>query len=124
MRSSIWRASRSRMACGPPPGAAGSSRLRMTRDVLRLIERLELSTAVLINGSAVGWYGLWRDESLTEFDGGKACFTHRVCDAWERAAMVAERHDVRVVRLRIGLVLGTDGGLLSRMLTPFEFALG
>jgi uncharacterized protein (TIGR01777 family) len=101
-----------------------ASRLRMTRDVVRLIERLELSPAVLINGSAVGWYGLWRDESLTEFDGGKACFTHRVCDAWERAAMVAERHDVRVVRLRIGLVLGTDGGLLSRMLTPFEFALG
>ena len=31
---------------------------------------------------------------------------------------------MRVVRLRIGLVLGTDGGMLARMLTPFEFGLG
>jgi NAD dependent epimerase/dehydratase family enzyme len=34
-----------------------------------------------MSGSAVGWYGLWQDESLTEFDGGKACFTHRLCAA-------------------------------------------
>src|ERR1700683_268183 len=38
--------------------------------------------------------------------------------------MRAERYDVRVVRLRIGLVLATQGGMLSRMLTPFEFGLG
>jgi uncharacterized protein (TIGR01777 family) len=101
-----------------------ASRVRITRDVVRLIARLERAPAVLVSGSAVGWYGLWQDEALTEFDGGKACFTHRVCDAWERAARSAERLGVRVVRLRIGLVLGTDGGFLSRMLTPFEFGLG
>ena len=43
---------------------------------------------------------------------------------WERAAVTAERHGVRVVRLRIGLVLGIDGGMLARLLTPFEFGLG
>ena len=100
------------------------SRLSVTRDVVRLIGRLELTPPLLINGSAIGWYGLWQDEVLTEFDGGKACFTHRICDAWERMAMRAQRHGTRVVRLRIGLVLGTDGGLLSRMLVPFEFGLG
>src|SRR5262249_33538962 len=63
-------------------------------------------------------------EMLTEFDGGKACFTHRVCAAWEGAALAAVHHGVRVVRLRIGLVLGTEGGLLARLLTPFEFGLG
>src|SRR5262249_18288670 len=47
------------------------SRLRMTHHVVRLIARLEHRPAVLISGSAVGWYGLWRDETLTEFDGGK-----------------------------------------------------
>jgi uncharacterized protein (TIGR01777 family) len=101
-----------------------ASRLRVTRDVVRLIARLERKPAVLVSGSAIGWYGLWQDESLTEFDGGKACFTHRLCAAWERVALTAERHGVRVVRLRIGLVLGTEGGILSRVLTPFEFALG
>jgi uncharacterized protein (TIGR01777 family) len=100
------------------------SRLAITRDVVRLIARLERRPAVLVSGSAIGWYGLWQDEELTEFDGGKSCFTHRICDAWERMAKRAERLGTRVVRLRIGLVLGTEGGMLARMLTPFEFGLG
>ena len=112
----LWTAARRRRLL--------ASRLRTTRAVVRLIARLERKPAVLVSGSAVGWYGLWQDEPLTEFDGGKACFTHRLCAAWERAAMVAARHGVRVVRLRIGLVLGTEGGVLSRLLTPFEFCLG
>jgi uncharacterized protein len=99
------------------------SRLKMTRDVVRLIARLDQRPAVLINGSGIGWYGLWQDEELTEFDGGKSCFAHRVCEAWERGAKRAERY-TRVVRLRIGLVLGIEGGLLARLLTPFEFGLG
>jgi uncharacterized protein len=101
-----------------------SSRLRITRAVNRLMARLVQRPAVLVSGSAVGWYGLWQDEALTEFDGGKRCFTHRLCEAWEREAKKAQRLGVRVVRLRIGLVLGIDGGLLSRLLVPYEFALG
>jgi len=101
-----------------------ASRLRMTANVVRLIRRLDQPPKVLISASAIGWYGLWQDETLTEFDGGKNCFTHRVCDAWEETARQAWRYGVRVVRLRIGLVLGTEGGLLGRLLTPFEFALG
>jgi len=112
----LWTAARRRRIL--------ASRLRMTRDVVRLIARLAQKPAVLVSASAVGWYGPWQDEALTEFDGGKACFTHRVCEAWERAATAAERLGVRVVRLRIGLVLGAEGGLLARLLTPFEFGLG
>jgi uncharacterized protein (TIGR01777 family) len=100
------------------------SRLKVTRDVVRLMARLEVSPALLASGSAIGWYGFWDDEALTEFDGGKNCFSRRVCDAWERAAMRAAKRGVRVVRLRIGLVLGIEGGLLSRLLTPFEFGSG
>jgi uncharacterized protein (TIGR01777 family) len=100
------------------------SRLRITRGVVRLIARLDRRPGVLVSGSAIGWYGLWQDEDLTEFDGGKACFTHRVCEAWERTAMRARSLGVRVVLLRTGLVLGIEGGLLSRLLTPFEYGLG
>jgi uncharacterized protein len=100
------------------------SRLRVTSDVVQLIARLEKRPEVLVSGSAIGWYGLWQDEDLTEFDGGKSCFTHRVCEAWERAAARARSLGVRVVLLRTGLVLGTEGGLLSRLLAPFEFGLG
>src|SRR5215470_7976204 len=101
-----------------------ASRLRITRHVVRLIARLERRPAVLISGSAIGWYGLWQDEELTEFDGGKRCFSHRVCEAWERATKRAERLGTRVVRLRIGLVLGIEGGMLAQLLLPFEFGLG
>lgn len=100
------------------------SRLAVTRDVVRLIARLDQRPRVLVSGSAIGWYGLWQDEDLTEFDGGKSCFTHRVCDGWERTAMRARPLGVRVVLLRTGLVLGTEGGFLSRLLPPFEYGLG
>src|SRR5262249_10544350 len=100
------------------------SRLRMTRHVVQLIARLERKPAVLISGSAIGWYGLWQDETLTEFDGGKRSFMHRVCEAWERAARRAQRLGTRVVRLRIGIVLATEGGLLARLVLPFKLGLG
>jgi uncharacterized protein (TIGR01777 family) len=101
-----------------------SSRLRITRAVVRLIARLEQRPALLISGSAIGWYGLWQDETLTEFDGGKRCFMHRVCEAWENAARKAQRLGVRVVRLRTGLVVGKEGGVLRRLLIPFRLGLG
>jgi uncharacterized protein (TIGR01777 family) len=100
------------------------SRIGMTDDVVRLIARLERRPAVLLNGSAIGWYGLWQDQPLTESAKSHGCFSHELCAAWEKAASRAAEYGVRVVCLRIGLVIGTDGGLLTRMLTPFEFGLG
>jgi len=71
-----------------------------------------------------GRYGLWQDQVLTESAKSHTCFSHELCDAWESAARPAADHGVRVACLRIGLVLGTDGGFITRMLTPFEFGLG
>jgi uncharacterized protein (TIGR01777 family) len=101
-----------------------SSRLRVTRALLRLIGRLQQPPTVLISASAIGWYGAWQDETLTEFDGGKNCFLHRVCEAWEQTARRAQRMGVRVVRLRIGLVLGRQGGLLRALRIPFRLGFG
>jgi uncharacterized protein (TIGR01777 family) len=100
------------------------SRIGMTDDVIGLIVRLERRPGVLLSGSAIGWYGLWQDQPLTESAKAHACFSHALCDAWEKAASRAAGYGVRVVHLRIGLVVGTEGGLLTRMLTPFEFGLG
>jgi uncharacterized protein len=100
------------------------SRINMTGDVVRLIARLERRPAVLVNGSAIGWYGLWQDQVLTESAKSHRCFSHELCDAWESAANRAAEHGVRVVCLRTGLVVGTEGGFLTRMLMPFEFGLG
>ena len=100
------------------------SRINMTGDVIGLIARLERKPAVLVSGSAIGWYGLWQDQVLTESAKSHQCFSHELCEAWEQAARPAAEHGVRVVNLRIGLVLGTDGGFITRLLTPFEFGLG
>jgi uncharacterized protein (TIGR01777 family) len=100
------------------------SRIEMTDAVVGLIARLERRPVVLVNGSAIGWYGLWQDQPLTESAKAHACFSHELCDAWEKAASRAVEHGVRLVCLRIGLVVGTEGGLLTRMLTPFEYGLG
>src|SRR2546430_3867212 len=84
-----------------------ASRLRMTREMVRLIARLRRRPAVMISGSSIGWYGTWGDEQLTEFDGGKRCFGHRVCGAWECASRGAEKFGGRGGRRRIGIMLCT-----------------
>lgn len=100
------------------------SRLQVTQDCLTLMERLDYRPAVFISASAIGWYGLRGDEELDEDSGGTDCFSRRVCVAIEDAAQQAEALDVRTVRLRIGLVLAAEGGLLGRMLLPFKLGLG
>jgi uncharacterized protein (TIGR01777 family) len=95
------------------------SRLAATREVVRLIARLDTRPVALIQGSAIGWYGL-----LDEAADGADCFSRRLCMRWEKAALPAEAMGARVIWLRTGLVLAAGGGMLSRMLTPFEFGLG
>ncbi|WP_426442554.1 TIGR01777 family oxidoreductase [Bradyrhizobium genosp. P] len=101
-----------------------ASRVHLTTEIVKLIARLEHKPSVLVSGSAIGWYGLWQDQVLTESAKSHACFSHELCEAWENAAKPAGDHGVRVVYLRVGLVIGTDGGFITRMLTPFEFGLG
>ena len=100
------------------------SRLKTTREVIRLIARLKTRPEVLVSGSAIGFYGLHGDEPLDEDGAGHPCFSRRLCVAWEKAADPARALGVRLVILRTGLVLGSQGGLLARLLTPFEFGMG
>ncbi|MDE1915599.1 MAG: TIGR01777 family oxidoreductase [Sphingomonadales bacterium] len=99
------------------------SRLKVTREILRLLARLE-HKPMLVSGSAIGWYGLRGDEPLTEASDCRPCFSHDICARWERMASRAEALGVRTVLLRTGLVLDHDGGMLARLLTPFKFGLG
>jgi uncharacterized protein (TIGR01777 family) len=100
------------------------SRTKMTARILDLIARLDTRPSVLIGASAIGWYGLRGDERLTETSDARACFSHESCEACETELAKAARLGVRAVALRIGLVLGTQGGLLARLLLPFEFGMG
>ncbi|MGY2084436.1 TIGR01777 family oxidoreductase [Blastococcus sp. SYSU DS0539] len=78
---------------------------------------------VLLNGSAVGWYGDTGDRVVDESDPAGDDFLARVCVAWEGATAPAADAGVRVTTLRTGLVLG-QGGLLGRMLPLFRAGVG
>jgi uncharacterized protein len=79
---------------------------------------------VLISASAVGYYGSRGDEILTESTPPADDFLGRVAAAWEQEAQAAESLGVRVARIRIGVVLGQNGGALSKMLLPFRLGVG
>jgi len=99
------------------------SRVGMTRLLLNWAERRSVRPAVLVNASAVGWYGARGDEALDESAQGGEDFPARLCRAWEREAMAGGHIGMRVVTLRLGLVLG-NGGLLARLLPTFRLGLG
>lgn len=94
------------------------SRLQTTNKVTELIARLERKPDVLINASAVGYYGVRGDEEITEAAHGQPIFQSHLCQAWELAAQAAEQYGVRVCRLRFGIVLGMDGGALPGLIRP------
>jgi len=72
---------------------------------------------VLLNASAVGYYGDRGAEVLTERSGPGDGFLADLCAEWEAATAPASDAGVRVVLLRTGLVLGPDGGMLPRLVT-------
>jgi len=80
--------------------------------------------AVLVNASAVGFYGSRGDEEVSEATGPGTGFLAETTVAWEEAARRAVPEGVRLVLLRIGIVLGEEGGALSKMLLPFRLGLG
>jgi uncharacterized protein (TIGR01777 family) len=101
-----------------------SSRVENTRHLVDIISKSENRPKVLICSSAVGYYGSRGDEKLTEQSAPGADFLAQVCLDWEKEALRAEEYGVRVVLIRTGVVLGSDGGALTQMLQPFKLGVG
>jgi len=100
------------------------SRLLATRSVVAAIRRAAVPPSVLVNGSAVGYYGPHGDEIVTEETRAGADFLAHVCVQWEAEAERASSDRTRVVCMRTGLVLETSGGALPQMLPPFRLGVG
>lgn len=100
------------------------SRVVGTRNLVEAISVLEARPRVLVNASAVGWYGDRGDKLLTEDEPPATDFLGSVCVEWEREAMRAETAGLRVVTPRLGVVLGRDGGALEKMLPVFRWGAG
>lgn len=102
-----------------------ASRITLTEQLLAWLERRQQRPEVLISGSAVGWYGDGGERELTEASQPvKEDFASQLCIAWEETAMAAQPLGIRVVLVRTGLVLSSEGGFLSRLRLPFKLGLG
>jgi len=100
------------------------SRLRATRSIVGAIKQAAAPPSVLVNGSAVGYYGPRGDEIVTEETRAGSDFLASVCVQWEAEASHASSDRTRVVCIRTGLVIEKDGGALPQMLPPFKFGAG
>ena len=94
------------------------SRLATTQGLTDLIARLEHRPAVLVNASAVGFYGDAGERLVDETTPAGTGFMADLCAAWEAAAARATALGVRTVALRLGLVFHWSGGILPMLALP------
>lgn len=97
------------------------SRVRSTENVAAVLR--ERGPAVLVSGSAVGFYGSRGDETLDEASSPGKDFLAEACREWEAAAAPAAAR-ARVVLLRSGIVLAPHGGAFPRLVRPFRLLAG
>ncbi|EIK94364.1 NAD-dependent epimerase/dehydratase [Pseudomonas sp. M47T1] len=101
------------------------SRIGLTEQLIAWLEQRQQRPAVLVSGSAVGYYGDGGERELTEQSQPvRKDFASDLCIAWEETASRAEELGVRVVLVRTGLVLASEGGMLKRLKLPFKLGLG
>lgn len=104
--------------------AIRDSRVLGTRHLVAAIAGTVNKPKTLVSCSAVGYYGERGEETLDESSPPADDFLARVCLDWEREALLARDLGVRVVIVRIGVVLGREGGALAKMLMPFRLGVG
>jgi uncharacterized protein (TIGR01777 family) len=101
------------------------SRVDTTRVIVDAIGKATHKPKVLVNASAIGYYGPRKpDEAVDESSEAGQGFLADLVQKWEEAARGAEAHGVRAVEVRIGVVLGEGGGALEKMLLPFKMFVG
>lgn len=100
------------------------SRVKSTTLLSNVLASLKNPPKVLINASAVGYYGNRGDELLKETSAPTQEFLSTVCQAWENATQPAVAKGIRVVNLRFGIILGAGGGALCQMVIPFKLGIG
>jgi uncharacterized protein len=100
------------------------SRVLGTRRLVDEMGRVGAGPKVLVSASAIGYYGERGDEILTENSGPGEGFLADVCRGWEAEADRAAQFGVWVMRLRIGFVLGKNGGALGKMVPAFKAGVG
>lgn len=98
-----------------------SSRVNTTKSLAQVLSQIKSPPEVVINASAIGYYGDGKEKILDESSVHGSGFLSQVVVEWEKALQVP---NTRVVFVRIGIVLSAKGGALKKMLLPFKLGLG
>lgn len=100
-----------------------NSRKLSTQKIVEAISKANPKPTVLVNASAIGYYGTSETAIFDETSSSGNDFLAEVCQAWEAEAQKVKDAGVRLVILRLGIVLG-DGGALAKMIPPFQLFAG
>jgi hypothetical protein len=100
-----------------------NSRQLSTQKIVEAIAQANPKPTVLVNASAIGYYGTSETATFDETSPAGNDFLAEVCQAWEAEAQKVKDAGVRLVILRLGIVLG-DGGALAKMTPPFKVFAG
>ncbi|MBW4633104.1 MAG: TIGR01777 family oxidoreductase [Iphinoe sp. HA4291-MV1] len=100
-----------------------NSRKFVTQNIVDAIVNANPKPSVLVNASAIGYYGTSETATYDETNSPGHDFLAQVCQTWEAEASKVTDPGVRLVILRFGIVLGM-GGALGKMITPFKLFAG
>jgi uncharacterized protein len=100
------------------------SRQLGTEKIVEAIGLAEVKPQVLVNASAIGYYGTSETAKFDETSQAGTDFLAEVCSKWETTATSVTASGTRSVILRLGIVLGEKGGALGKMLAPFSAFVG
>lgn len=100
-----------------------NSRKLGTQKIVEAIANANSKPTVLINASAIGYYGTSETATFDETSLSGKDFLAQVCQAWEAEARKVKDVGVRLVILRFGVILG-NGGALGKMIPPFKLFAG
>jgi hypothetical protein len=100
------------------------SRVNAGKAIVEAVEQAKNKPQVVIQGSAVGYYGDGGDEILSENSSTGAGFLADVCKQWEQTIQPVAALGIRLIVVRIGVVLGPCDGFLSRVMPVFRLFLG
>jgi hypothetical protein len=100
------------------------SRVHAGQAVVEAVQAAGQKPLLVVQASAVGYYGPHGGEEITESTPPGADFLAQVCTAWEATTAPVEAAGVRRVILRTGIVFSRNGGALPRLTLPFRFFAG
>lgn len=101
-----------------------NSRINTTAACARAIERATVKPRIFVNISGVSHYPDGAQENSEESKTTEFDFMSRLCHEWEKASNLSDNSTCRVVRIRSGVVIGREGGMIKSLIVPFWFGLG